>query len=70
MSTYDLAHKLAKQIKNSEEYQEYIEKREEVISDEKAKEMLLDYHSMEGKYKQKAAVVARWENVTIAPPPP
>ena len=27
MSTYDLAHKLAKEIKNSDEYEEYQEKK-------------------------------------------
>ena len=53
MSTYDMAHKLAKEIKNSDEYEDYKDKREKVLADEKAKEMLFDYQKQEQKLQSK-----------------
>lgn len=53
MSTYDLAHKLAKEIKDSDEYEEYQEKKKAILNDEKAKDMLLDYQKQEQKLQSK-----------------
>ncbi|MGM0438171.1 MAG: YlbF family regulator [Bacillota bacterium] len=53
MSTYDLAHKLAKKIKNSDEYQEYQKKKQAILDDEKAKDMLFDYQKQEQKLQSK-----------------
>ena len=53
MSTYDMAHKLAKKIKNSDEYEYYRDKREKLLADEKAKEMLLDYQKKEQQLQSK-----------------
>ena len=40
---YNLAHRLADALKNSEQYQRYKEIREKVMEDERQKEMLKDY---------------------------
>lgn len=53
MSTYDLAHKLADEIKNSDEYEKYQEKKKAILDDEKAKDMLLDYQKQEQKLQSK-----------------
>jgi len=53
MSTYDLAHKLADEIKNSDEYKDYQEKKQKILDDEKAKDMLLDYQKQEQKLQSK-----------------
>jgi len=53
MSTYDLAHKLADEIKNSDEYKKYQEKKQEILNDEKAKDMLLDYQQKEQQLQSK-----------------
>ncbi|MGM0409754.1 MAG: YlbF family regulator [Bacillota bacterium] len=53
MSTYDKAHKLAKELKESDEYTEYKEKRKAVLNDENAKNMLLDYQKKEQKLQTK-----------------
>lgn len=42
-NVYDLAHQLARAIKNSEEYKNYIEKKNLVYSDEKNKQMVEDF---------------------------
>ncbi|MCF8008290.1 MAG: YlbF family regulator [Halanaerobiales bacterium] len=52
MSVYDLANRLARRIKESDQYKEYIEQREKVIKNEKTKEMLLDFQ--EEQYKLQA----------------
>jgi len=42
-NVYDLAHQLARAIKNSEEYKSYVEKRNIVYSNEKNKQMVEDF---------------------------
>ena len=42
-NVYDQAHKLARAIKSSEEYKNYLEKRKAVYSNEKHKEMIEDF---------------------------
>mgnify|MGYP001134999287 CR=1 FL=1 len=44
-NVYDQAHKLARAIKDSEEYNKYMEKREIVYSDEKNKQMVEDFRN-------------------------
>lgn len=53
MSVYDLANRIARQIKKSDEYKEYLKKREKVISNEKTKEMLLDFQQEQMKLQAK-----------------
>lgn len=53
MSVYDLANRIAKQIKKSDEYKKYLEKREKVVSNEKTKEMLLDFQQEQMKLQAK-----------------
>lgn len=43
MSVYDLANRLAKQIKKSDEYKDYQQIRAKIIKNEKSLEMLKDY---------------------------
>lgn len=43
MNVYDEAHKLARAIKESDEYNEYFEKQKNVFSDVKNKEMIDDF---------------------------
>ncbi|MFW5999702.1 MAG: YlbF family regulator [Halanaerobiaceae bacterium] len=43
MSVYSTAHKLAREIKNSDQYKEYREIRETILADENKKEMLQDF---------------------------
>ena len=43
MKVYDDAHRLAKSIKDSEEYKDYMAKRNKVMEDEKQKEMVDDF---------------------------
>ncbi|SRR6056297_1138776 len=53
MSVYDLANRIAKQIKKSDEYKEYLEKRDKVVNNEKTKEMLLDFQQEQMKLQAK-----------------
>ncbi|MDZ7671317.1 MAG: YlbF family regulator [Halanaerobiales bacterium] len=53
MSVYDLANRIARQIKKSDEYKEYLKKREKVVSNEKTKEMLLDFQQEQMKLQAK-----------------
>lgn len=53
MSVYDLANRLAKQIKKSDEYKDYLEKREKVLANEKTKEMLRDFQQEQMKLQAK-----------------
>jgi len=53
MSVYDLANRIAKQIKMSDEYKEYLEKRDKVVNNEKTKEMLLDFQQEQMKLQAK-----------------
>ncbi|WP_069649449.1 YlbF family regulator [Caloranaerobacter ferrireducens] len=43
MNVYDAAHNLARAIKNSDEYKEYLRKQEKVFANEKTKEMVIDF---------------------------
>ncbi|MEY8304935.1 YlbF family regulator [Anaerosalibacter bizertensis] len=43
MNVYDEAHKLARAIKESNEYNEYLKKQKNVFSDTKNKEMIKDF---------------------------
>jgi len=45
MNPYDAAHKLAKALKESEEFKELIKAQKEIKADETAKQMLLDLRS-------------------------
>ncbi len=45
MNPYDAAHKLAKSLKESEEFKELIKAQKEIKADETAKKMLLDLRS-------------------------
>jgi cell fate (sporulation/competence/biofilm development) regulator YlbF (YheA/YmcA/DUF963 family) len=42
-NVYDLAHQLARAIKNSQEYKEYIQKKNDLYKDEKNKKMVEDF---------------------------
>lgn len=53
MSVYDLANRLAKQIKNSDEYEDYLEKKKKVMQNEKTKEMLIDFQQEQMKLQAK-----------------
>lgn len=53
MSVYDLANRLAKQLKNSDEYEDYLEKKKKVTKNEKTKEMLLDFQQEQMKLQAK-----------------
>lgn len=53
MSVYSTAHKLAREIKNSDEYSEYKEVRTKIMDDEKSKEMLRDYQKEQMKVQSK-----------------
>lgn len=53
MSVYDLANRLAKQIKKSEEYKNYQEMREKIISNDKSMEMLQDYQQEQLKVQSR-----------------
>lgn len=44
-NVYDEAHKLARAIKDSEEYKTYIQKREIIYSDKRNKEMVEDFRN-------------------------
>jgi cell fate (sporulation/competence/biofilm development) regulator YlbF (YheA/YmcA/DUF963 family) len=53
MSVYDLANRLAKQLKNSDEYEDYLDKKKKVMKNEKTKEMLLDFQQEQMKLQAK-----------------
>jgi len=53
MAVYDLAHRLARKIKETEEYMEYLEIRKKVMENEKTKEMLLDFRKEQFKLQAK-----------------
>ena len=53
MSVYDTSNRLAREIKNSDEYQEYQEIREKILADESTKEMLKDYMEKQMNLQQK-----------------
>lgn len=53
MSVYDLANNLAKELKESEEYKKYLEKRKKVLRNEKTKDMLLDFQQKQMELQAK-----------------
>ena len=53
MSVYDLANKMAKEIKNSDEYKEYLEKKKKIMQNEKTKQMLKDFQQEQMKLQAK-----------------
>ena len=53
MSVHDLANRLAKQIKNSDEYKDYLDKKKKVLKNEKTKEMLMDFQEEQMKLQAK-----------------
>lgn len=46
MSVYDSARRLQRKLKNSDEYQNYLELRKKVMQKEGSKKMLLDYQNL------------------------
>jgi cell fate (sporulation/competence/biofilm development) regulator YlbF (YheA/YmcA/DUF963 family) len=53
MSVYDLANRMAKSIKKSDEYKDYLDKKEKILKNEKTKEMLLDFQQEQIKLQAK-----------------
>lgn len=53
MSVHDLANRLARQIKKSDEYKDYLDKKEKVLKNEKTKEMLMDFQQEQMKLQAK-----------------
>ncbi|MFW5998529.1 MAG: YlbF family regulator [Halanaerobiaceae bacterium] len=53
MSLYGTANRLAREIKNSDEYTEYQEIREKIMANESTKEMLQDYMQKQMRLQQK-----------------
>lgn len=53
MVVYDLAHRLARNIKESTEYQDFLVIRKELLDDGKASEMLQDFRKEEMKLQAK-----------------
>ncbi|ACL69071.1 YlbF family regulator [Halothermothrix orenii] len=47
MALYDLAHQLAREIKNSDEYTRYKELKDKIMSNEATKSMLLDFQKQQ-----------------------
>ena len=54
MAVYDVAHRLAKELKRSDEYSSYLEIRNKVMSNSKTKEMLADFQEEQFKLQSKA----------------
>ncbi|MBE6081856.1 YlbF family regulator [Sporanaerobacter sp. PP17-6a] len=55
MNIYDDAHKLARSLKESEEYKDYAEKSNKVFKDKKNKEMVLDFKKKALEFQIKQA---------------
>lgn len=53
MSVYSTAHKLAREIKNSDQYTEYQEIRKKIMEDENKKEMLQDFQREQMRLQSK-----------------
>ena len=53
MVVYDLAHRLARNIKESTEYKSFLAVRKDILDDGKAREMLLDFRKEEMKLQAK-----------------
>jgi len=53
MSVYDIANRLSKSVKESEEYKNYLEIRKKIIANEKTKEMLMDFQKEQIKLQAK-----------------
>ncbi|MEJ6949678.1 YlbF family regulator [Natronospora cellulosivora (SeqCode)] len=54
MSVYDVAHRLSRELKKSDEYKSYLEIKKKVQTNEKSKEMLLDFQKEQFKLQSKA----------------
>lgn len=54
MSVYDTAHRLARELKKSEEYKAYLEIKGKIEENTKTKEMLLDFQREQFKLQTKA----------------
>jgi len=54
MSVYDLSHRLARVLKDSNEYSSYLEIKKKVMSNSKTKEMLLNFQKEQFKLQSKA----------------
>jgi len=54
MSVYDLSHRLARLLKESNEYSSYLEIKKKVMSNSKTKEMLLNFQKEQFKLQSKA----------------
>ncbi|PKM83864.1 MAG: hypothetical protein CVU88_00785 [Firmicutes bacterium HGW-Firmicutes-13] len=52
MKVYDQAHALAKALKDSDEYKNFIEAKDKLEEDEKAKEMFLDFRKYEFEFQK------------------
>ncbi|HLV09084.1 MAG TPA: YlbF family regulator [Halanaerobiales bacterium] len=53
MAVYDLAHRLATKVKESTEYQEYLQIRKSILNNEKNRDMLLDFRKEQFKIQAK-----------------
>lgn len=53
MSVYNLANKLAREIKDSDEYQNYLKIRKKIMQDENTLEMLKDYQKQQMNLQSK-----------------
>lgn len=53
MGVYDLSHRLAKALKESNEYSSYLEIKKKVVSNSKTKEMLLNFQKEQFKLQSK-----------------
>lgn len=54
MSVYDVAHRLARELKKSEEYKSYLKVKEKIKNNSKTKEMLMDFQKEQFKLQSKA----------------
>ncbi len=53
MAVYDLAHRLARKINETEEYTEYLKIRQKIIDNKNTREMLLDFRKEQFKLQAK-----------------
>ncbi|MFW6264675.1 MAG: YlbF family regulator [Bacillota bacterium] len=54
MSVYDVAHRLSRELKKSDEYISYLEIKKKIMANEKSKEMLEDFQKEQFKLQSKA----------------
>ncbi|AZR73809.1 hypothetical protein BBF96_10680 [Anoxybacter fermentans] len=65
MSVYDKAYELAREIKNSNEYQDYLKVKKEVEADETTKKMLLDYQRKQFELQSKQMMGQKLEDAEV-----